>query len=227
MANVNWDFTGITVTRTFTFPDATGTILLDTGSANVITVGTVTTGTWHATKIGLAYGGTNADLSATGGTSQVLKQATSGAAITVGQLAASDLSDGVTGSGGAVVLATGPTLSNPVVGTQSAGDASTKAASTAFVQAAKGAWYGTTADVANTYTATITGATLNAGNLFAILFAHHPTGAATLNINGLGAKAIVLPTGAAIAGAQGADNQLALMVYDGTSFVYVVQPNNA
>jgi hypothetical protein len=44
--------------------------------------------------IGLASGGTNADLSATGGTSQVLKQTSSGAAITVGRLAISDLSDG-------------------------------------------------------------------------------------------------------------------------------------
>lgn len=36
---------------------------------------------------------------------------------------------------GAAVFATGPTLSNPIVGTQSLGDNSTKAASTAFVQA--------------------------------------------------------------------------------------------
>lgn len=41
-----------------------------------------------------------------------------------------------TGSGSTVVLATAPTMTNPVVGTQSAGDNSTKAASTAFVQAA-------------------------------------------------------------------------------------------
>lgn len=44
-----------------------------------------------ATKLGLAQGGTNADLSATGGASQVLKQLTAGAAFTVGQLAATDL----------------------------------------------------------------------------------------------------------------------------------------
>lgn len=41
-----------------------------------------------------------------------------------------------TGSGGSVVFATGPTMTDPVVGTQTAGDNSTKAASTAFVQAA-------------------------------------------------------------------------------------------
>ena len=92
MATANFDFTGLTVTRTYTFPDGTGTILLDTGSANIVTVGTITTGTWHGTKIGLAYGGTNADLSGTGGASQVLKQSSSGANITVGQLAASDIS---------------------------------------------------------------------------------------------------------------------------------------
>lgn len=60
---------------------------------DIATVGTVTAGTWNGTKIGLAYGGTNADLSATGGASQVLKQVSSGAAITVGQLASTDLSD--------------------------------------------------------------------------------------------------------------------------------------
>ena len=80
-------------------------------------------------------GGTT-DFSSTGGTSQVVKQTSSGGAFTVGQLAASDLSDGTTGSGGNVVLATGPTMTNPVVGTQSAGDNSTKSASTAFVQRA-------------------------------------------------------------------------------------------
>ena len=56
--------------------------------------GVVTLGTWNGTKIGLAYGGTNADLSATGGTSQVLMQLSSGAAVTVARLACSDLSNG-------------------------------------------------------------------------------------------------------------------------------------
>lgn len=62
--------------------------------------------------LGLAKGGTNADLSATGGASQVLRQSSGGAAVTVSQLAASDLSNGVTGSG-AVVLATSPTITTP------------------------------------------------------------------------------------------------------------------
>ena len=88
---------------------ATSTLPSITTLANLATVGTITSGVWNATKIGLAYGGTNADLSATGGTSQVLRQSSSGAAITVSQLAAADLSNGTTGSN-AVVLAASPTL---------------------------------------------------------------------------------------------------------------------
>ncbi len=44
-------------------------------------------------KVPLSKGGTNADLGATGGTSYVLQQSSTGAAVTVGQLATSDLSD--------------------------------------------------------------------------------------------------------------------------------------
>jgi hypothetical protein len=58
-------------------------------------------------------GGTGANLAATGGAHQVLQQTSAGAAITVGQLAAADLSNGVTGSG-AVVLAGSPTLTGTV-----------------------------------------------------------------------------------------------------------------
>jgi hypothetical protein len=88
-------------------------------------------------------------------------------------------------------------------------------------------FYGETSSAANTYAVTITGAALSAGNVFAIKFDHAPTGAATLNVNALGAKPIVVATGAAIAGAQGSDGQIATMIYDGTSFIYVVSPNNA
>lgn len=49
------------------------------------------------------------DFSATGGASQVVKQTSAGGALTVAQLAASDLSNGTTGSG-AVALATAPTF---------------------------------------------------------------------------------------------------------------------
>lgn len=62
-----------------------------------------------------ANGGTGSNLSATGGTSQVLKQTSVGGNVTVAQLAASDLSNGVTGSG-AAVLATSPSLVTPSLG---------------------------------------------------------------------------------------------------------------
>lgn len=62
-----------------------GNPTIDIGS---LAASDVTTG-----QLALARGGTNADLSATGGTSQVLKQVSAGAAITVGTLASSNLSD--------------------------------------------------------------------------------------------------------------------------------------
>ncbi len=64
------------------------------GQTSISTVGSVNTGTWLATRIGLAYGGTNADLASTGGTGQYLKQSSVGAAITVGIIPASDIGSG-------------------------------------------------------------------------------------------------------------------------------------
>jgi hypothetical protein len=61
------------------------------GQASITTLGTVGTGVWQGTKVGLAYGGTNADLSATGGAGQYLKQASAGAAVTVGAIPYGDL----------------------------------------------------------------------------------------------------------------------------------------
>lgn len=76
-----------------------GTLTGTTLASNVVTsslttVGTIGAGVWQGTKIGLAYGGTNADLSATGGTSNYLKQSSVGAAITVGTIPASDIASG-------------------------------------------------------------------------------------------------------------------------------------
>lgn len=66
----------------------------------------------------VSKGGTGASLSATGGTSQVLKQTSVGGNVTVGQLAASDLSNGTTGSGSAVLSNT-PSLTTPSMTTPS------------------------------------------------------------------------------------------------------------
>lgn len=80
------------LTPTGSIAGLTGTIA--SATQDLITrLGTIVSGVWQGTKIGLAYGGTNADLSATGGTSQVLQQTSTGAAITVGQLSQPSLSD--------------------------------------------------------------------------------------------------------------------------------------
>jgi hypothetical protein len=92
------------------FTDISGTA--STGQIPNLAASKITSG-----QIALAQGGTNADLSATGGAHKFLRQNSVGAAIDVIQLAAADLSDGTTGSGGAVVLATGPTIDSPNVTT--------------------------------------------------------------------------------------------------------------
>jgi len=48
--------------------------------------------------VGVSHGGTGADLSATGGTSRVLKQTSAGAAVSVAQLASTDIADLASGT---------------------------------------------------------------------------------------------------------------------------------
>lgn len=117
------------VWATISGSDITGAALTRTNDTNVTLTlgGSPTTALLNATsltlgwtgQLGLSRGGTNADLSATGGTSQVLKQTTSGGAITVAQLAASDLSNGTSGSG-AVALVNSPTFITPTLGVATA-----------------------------------------------------------------------------------------------------------
>lgn len=90
---------GTTITVANTLAATTGTFTniggtLTTASQTAITgVGTLTAGTWNATAIGLQYGGTGANLSGTGGTSQFLRQNSLGGGITVVRPAIADLSD--------------------------------------------------------------------------------------------------------------------------------------
>lgn len=80
-------------------------------------VAKITTG-----QLALARGGTHADLSATGGASFVLRQASVGANITVSQLSQSDLTSGAIASGSTAT-------------TQTPSDNSTKIATTAYADA--------------------------------------------------------------------------------------------
>lgn len=101
---------GLTVTSSFT---ATGLVtnadLASPCCSSITQLGTITSGAWNGSAVPVQYGGSGANLSATGGANQVVQQTSAGGAFTVGQLAASNLSNGVTGSG-AVVLTSGPTL---------------------------------------------------------------------------------------------------------------------
>lgn len=88
--------------------DVTGAALTRTNDTNVTLTlgGSPLTGLLRAISLTLGWtgllskarGGTDADLSATGGTSQVLKQTTLGGAVTVGQLATTDITNLVSGT---------------------------------------------------------------------------------------------------------------------------------
>lgn len=85
---------------------ATGNALISGGVGTAPSWGKVGLTTHVSGTLGLANGGTNADLSATGGAGQYLKQATAGAAITVGTIPYGDLTySGLTT--GQVLRATG------------------------------------------------------------------------------------------------------------------------
>lgn len=86
----------------------------------------IVTGTWNGNLISVTYGGLGANLSATGGSSQVLKQTTSGGSITVGQLAYADVSGlaSMAQQSASSVAITGGTIDGTSVGatTKSTGD---------------------------------------------------------------------------------------------------------
>lgn len=94
------DVVGVANRTTVTGGDGSGaTIGVDiaatyVGQTSITTLGTVTTGTWNGSLVGVQYGGTGANLSATGGAGQYVKQSTTGGAFTVGIIPASDIGSG-------------------------------------------------------------------------------------------------------------------------------------
>lgn len=133
---VSFDGT-VNITVTADAGTLTGSTLNATVTVSSLTsVGTIGTGTWNATIIAVGKGGTGSNLGATGGASRVLMQTSAGAAITVAQLAASDLSNGTSGSG-AVALITSPTFVTPVLGVASASSLVVTAASSADASMSK------------------------------------------------------------------------------------------
>lgn len=100
---------GASAVPAYTANPAVSSVVLNGSTSGTTTVKPAATA--GTTTITLPAGTTN--FSATGGTSQVVKQTTAGGAFTVAQLAASDLSNGTTGTG-IVVLDSGPTFSGDV-----------------------------------------------------------------------------------------------------------------
>lgn len=87
-----------------------------------------------------------------------------------------------------------------------------------------GSWiYGASSAGSDTYAITPTPAitAYAAGQKFRVKVDVANTGAATLNVSGLGAKAIVTPSGAALATGDILANQIVELVYDGTSMMMV------
>lgn len=130
---------------------------------NITSLGTIGTGTWNGSTIPISFGGTSANLGATGGTSQVLRQSSTGAAITVSQLAFSDISGTVPNSqltnssvtyagktvalGGAATIActdlsNGATGCSTVVGTAATANTGTSGATLPFLNGTN-TWSGT------------------------------------------------------------------------------------
>lgn len=112
------------------FTDISGTA--STAQIPNLDASKITTG-----QLALARGGTGADLSATGGSSQVLKQVTLGGAVTVGQLANTDITGlGTMSTQNANAVAiTGGSINGATVGatTASTGSFTTLAASTSIL----------------------------------------------------------------------------------------------
>lgn len=80
------------------------------GQATITTLGTIGTGVWQGTPVGVTYGGTGANLSATGGASFFLRQDSVGAAVTVVQPTFADVASGSTSATATGLTVSGGTL---------------------------------------------------------------------------------------------------------------------
>jgi hypothetical protein len=80
--------------------------------------------------------------------------------------------------------------------------------------------YAASTTAANTYTASLTPApsSYTTGMRCSLKFTNHNTGAATINLNSLGAQSIKLQDGSALVGSEISDGMIADLRYDGTNF---------
>jgi len=133
------DVTGAALTKT---DDTNVTLTLGgTPGSALLRAASLTLG-WTG-QLGLARGGTNANLSATGGASQVLRQSSAGAAVTVSQLSTTDISNLVSST-------YTPTLTNV------ANLSASTAYACQYIRVGSMVWIAGTVDVDPTLTATTT-----------------------------------------------------------------------
>jgi hypothetical protein len=80
--------------------------------------------------------------------------------------------------------------------------------------------YGTSSTAANTYAVDLTPVptSYTAGMLISVKFTNHNTGAATINVNSLGAKSIKNTDGSSLSAYDIYDGMVAVLLYDGTNF---------
>src|SRR6185437_4599133 len=80
--------------------------------------------------------------------------------------------------------------------------------------------YAVDSGTANTYVASLSPSigSYTTGMVVFLKIAHTNTGASTINLNSLGAKTIVYPTGSGVSAGDLVANQIAILTYDGTHF---------
>lgn len=180
------------------------------------------------------------DFSATGGSNQVVQQGSLGGAFTVGQLAATNLSNGTTGTG-AIVLANTPTLITPNIGVAAAtsinGNIWTTGTGTLTIAAGKTGTFSNSITLAGNDGQTLT---LNASLIVATNNGTLAFGAASktltvnnsIGISGTDGKVLTVSNSGTLAGGDAwtlaiaasktltVSNSLAFTGTDGTSFAF-------
>ncbi|MBI2591905.1 hypothetical protein HYW36_00245, partial [Candidatus Saccharibacteria bacterium] len=175
------------------------TVNMFTGNvANVIIIGNATAGTAAATTIHAGTGGLNLGTTADARTIAI----GTGAAIQTVNIATGNVAN---------VITMGDITGAPV---------GTVRLSGATVTVQGGFNYGVDAQVSDTYVITLAPALTGyvAGQVIVFTVATANTGAATMNVNGLGAAALVKGNDAALANNDVIVNRTYIAVYDGTNF---------
>jgi hypothetical protein len=205
------------------------------GGSSIATVGTITTGTWQGTTIAVDQGGTG-QTSYTDG--QLLIGNSTGNTLAKATLSEGEAIDITNGSGTITIAAEDASTTNKGVaelattaevttGTDT-GRVITPSALPVQIQDSKYV-YAADAEASDTYVISLTPApsAYAAGQVFHFKANTANTGAATLNVNSLGATTIVKEYNATLEDNDIKAGQIVTVVYDGTNFQMQSQLGNA